>query len=239
VLPKPNTAGFEIFKWWLSVALSLVTLGLTWFVGHGLGARWSVWQKRREIELQTATGFYELYGEFVTVWRLWKTNHTEPASDARETRRRALLERATAAEGKLEAVLVRLASERRLDAGEVRDLGLYRQAFRRLRERIAADRALGWNWASPEYALLKRLACRIAARVPAAGSPRPPEPADAGRTLLEITRFTPSHWAAAARDERARMAEEMAPTTVETDAIASVPTMQPPRGSGGTPDQEV
>jgi hypothetical protein len=35
------------------------------------------------------------------------------------------------------------------------------------------------------------------------------------------------------------MAEEMAPTTVETDAIASVPTMQPPRGSGGTPDQEV
>ncbi len=51
----------EVWKATLSLAVALVTLGLTWFVGNRVTAFWSERQKRRELELSSPTAFIPAY----------------------------------------------------------------------------------------------------------------------------------------------------------------------------------
>src|ERR1044071_6204773 len=131
--PVANTWEFELMKSLFAASVAVVTLGLTWIVGQRLTSRWVVWQKRREIELATATAFYELYGSAVTVWRKWRQACVELDEGERAAARRDLLTTATETEGKLEAIFMKLASERVLNGDEVRALGLFRQAYRSVR----------------------------------------------------------------------------------------------------------
>jgi putative (di)nucleoside polyphosphate hydrolase len=70
-----------------------------------------------------------------------------------------LLSRASAAEGGIEAIIVKLATERILDEGDLRTLGLFRQAYQKLREAIRDGRELEWTYGTAEYGLYNELAC--------------------------------------------------------------------------------
>jgi len=150
----------ELIKTGLSLLVALVTLGLGWVIGNQLSARvsmaWAIRQKKREIELETVSMFYKVYGEFFAVWKLW-VYHKEQSFT--ETSRWEMLERAATAEGILESIFVKLSSERDLNERETEILGRFRQGFQTLRQSIRDDKYLGWSKDKyNEYVSFKRLA---------------------------------------------------------------------------------
>ena len=66
--------------------LELIKLGITFLtvvlIGTGLTAYWTARQKRREIELLDLSKFYEYYGSFLTVLRMWNISKSYPSIDA-------------------------------------------------------------------------------------------------------------------------------------------------------------
>jgi hypothetical protein len=145
----------------VSLIVSLVTLGLGWWIGQRLTYRWNIRQKRREFQL-TATPtqqFYSAYGEFFAVWKLW--NRLERDSKSFDERQWELHKRAAAAEALIEGILVKLASELALDQQQVATLGGFRQAFQQLRQAIRKNLLLEWKHAEhPEYRAFKELATK-------------------------------------------------------------------------------
>jgi hypothetical protein len=136
---------------------ALTLLGLAWFVGQRLTVNWSLYQKRREQDLETARDFHLLYGEFFAVWKLWNYYHdaAEPKTFP-DASRWALLDRACEAEGRFEAILVRLASNKELNDKDVEILGQFRQVYQTLRESIRDNIRLEWNHSThPSYVLFK------------------------------------------------------------------------------------
>lgn len=117
-----------------NLVVALLTLSLGWFVGNRLTAHWDERKKRREMDLLALGVFYEIYGQFFAIWKLWSGVLTSLPPD--EEFRRGLLERAAEAEGRLESLLVRLASERKLSARDCTLLGCLRQGFQSLRESV-------------------------------------------------------------------------------------------------------
>src|SRR4028118_1563715 len=176
---EPDTVRLEIIKAALSAAF---TLAVSWIVV----ARWAVWQKRREIDLTTTTGFYDLYGEFVTLRRMWRHAWKDLEGKDRADLREELLRRAITAEGKLEAMLVKVATGRILDRRQKTALGHFRRAFRTVRLQIVRDQEIGWKRDNDEYRRIKELACDVAVLLPGYGAGSVP-PAVAGKTLVEIT----------------------------------------------------
>lgn len=156
----------EIFKSTLSLIVALLGLSGGWFIGNKLGLLWSLRQKKRELELTALNRLYELYGEFFAIWKLWdqswKTDGKAPLPDQRW----ALLMRACAVEGAVEAFLLKLTTERPLDDDQLQLLGRFRQAFQILRERIRSNSRLHWGSSVPnefpEYATFKHLTYRVA-----------------------------------------------------------------------------
>jgi hypothetical protein len=165
---------------------ALFTLAVTWIVGERLTSRWAVWQKRREIDLATTTGFYDLYGEFVTLRRMWRHTTSDLQGKERADLREELLRRAITAEGKLESILVKLATERVLSPEEITALGHFRRAFRTVRLQIVRDEEIPWNRDSEEYRRIKQLACDVALLLPGYG-PESVSRIHAGETLVKIT----------------------------------------------------
>jgi hypothetical protein len=152
-------------------------------------AFWSERQKRRELELSLANSFYSHYGEFRTVWRLWNWYlHTLASNaDAFCKTRSEILDRACRAEGGMEAVLLKVASERNLDDAARRNLGNLRQAFQVLRERIEEGLPVSYGASEHEdYLEFKRLATwfgTLLAAGPAATVPHADEAYDAFREI--------------------------------------------------------
>jgi len=146
---------------------SLLLLFLAWQFGQGLSVRWNIRQKRREYDLATAREFHSLYGEFFATWKLWNylvrdvgKEHLPGAS------RWELLKRSCEAEGRFDALLVRLSCDRHLRGEETESLGQYRQLYQSLRQSIKKDRPLGWDtFDHPDYLAFKRLAPEIAALI--------------------------------------------------------------------------
>ena len=117
-----------------NLVVALLTLSLGWFVGNRLSARWDERKKRRDLDLVALGVFYDIYGQFFSIWKLWSNAPKGLPDD--DDFRRALLNRAAETEGKLESLLVRLASERRLSDRDCTLLGCFRQAVQSLRESI-------------------------------------------------------------------------------------------------------
>jgi hypothetical protein len=158
-----------------------------WLVGRHLTSDWSLSQKARELDLAAMHEFHALYGEFFALWKLWNYKREDSESTAfPDASRWDLLSRATVAEGKLEAALVRAASSKRLSSEDVQRLGEFRQLYQRLREAIRGDQRLAWDWSDhPEYRRFKELAPHVAElirRDSSAGLPK-----DSGSTILRIT----------------------------------------------------
>jgi hypothetical protein len=166
--------------------LVLASLCLIWFIGYRISDRREMQRFRRQLDLASVEAFYKLYGEFFAVWKLWDAALRFPGSvPSQADHRRDLLLRATVAEGSLEALLVKVTSERRLTPEQQKDLGRFRQGFQTLRQAIREDKSLSWLGSEdPEYVRFKSLALAVASTLsPSPGLP-PPE---AFNALSQVT----------------------------------------------------
>ena len=148
----------------LSVIPVVIGVLATGGLGAGLGFWWNLLLKKREADLATVKAFHELYGEFFAVWKLWDyyVINTRTAEFPNEIRWK-LLERACAAEGKMEAILIDLSSKYHSSSTSLNTLGQFRQVYQQLRESIRDNRALAWDNADhPIYTYFKKLAPVIA-----------------------------------------------------------------------------
>lgn len=164
----------EVFK----AALSSILLIVTWLLGQRIIAYWDDRKKRNEMDIAAGHRFFELYGEFKAINRLWNIfcNNTHPKlmegnrakgdkvitiPEANEVRWE-LLKRAAAAESGVESLVLKLAAERELSEERLETLGLFRQAYQKLREAIRVDKQLGWGRGCPQYQLFNDLAAEFA-----------------------------------------------------------------------------
>lgn len=189
-----NNWELEIFK----TVLVLVVLAATWFIGQRIIAYWDRKKKRQELDLESAKQFYQLYGEFKAVMRLWKVYYRmgDEELGAKPDLRADLLKRAAAAEGGVESIMVKLASERVLDCEEIETIGLFRQAFQELRIAIRdkVDLEKEWSYKSARYQLFNNLASRIAWMIASANSPKRPDAKVALENLSRITAIRDESW---------------------------------------------
>jgi hypothetical protein len=144
----------------LGPVIGIVLAGL---VGNKVAFQWDVRKRRTELDLDSLHGFYKLYGEFFALLKLWDCykrradgKPTEPAVLDR------FLVRATDSEGRLEALLLKVSSERELGEAE-RDLfGAFRQGYQTLRESAREDLPVNWTGSNfAPYAAFKELASAI------------------------------------------------------------------------------
>jgi len=170
----------------------VVTVLLAWLVGHKLSAMWAERQKSRELAILAANEFYRIYGEFFAVWKLWnslrKRGIARKSGLGDDRNRLQLLERATRAEGSMEALLVKLSTERRLSVHDIRNIGEFRQLFQLLRPAIRRGVSIGWNKSDhPQYVAFKERACAMASIIASADRFSLPDPKTAGVALLAMT----------------------------------------------------
>ena len=148
----------ELAKGGITLVVTLVGLGVASYFGKRLTYHWNLRQKRRESELETAHDLQRLYGDFFSVWKVWNGESREPSPLARHE----LLRRAAEVEGLLERVLVKLATERRLNSSDREMLGKFRQGCQQLRNAINEDKDLDWTESEQaKYLAFKRLAIKV------------------------------------------------------------------------------
>ena len=141
-----------------SMMITLLTLGGGLLVGQRLTAKWNIRVKEREDDLEAMRRVRALYGELLATRRLWNLHCREggkPQLD--DPRRRDLLDRAAAADGAIEAILMKAAFERKLSPDEQDQLGLLRHGFHQLRRQIRDNMARPWSYSDhPEYKAVKQ-----------------------------------------------------------------------------------
>lgn len=148
----------------ISTTMPLLTVLLTlaggWLITTRVSDRWDRVKKVRELDLTTAQEFQSLYGEFFSIWKVWSSVQQgselpSPSQDLSWD----LLKRASAMEGRVEALLAKVCAERLLTNSEVEVLGSIRQAFQQLRETIQENEDLPWYSSDTrEYMAFKSLA---------------------------------------------------------------------------------
>ncbi|MFF3757709.1 hypothetical protein [Streptomyces sp. NPDC002185] len=141
----------------------VATLGGGWLVTTRVTDRWDQVKKQREMGLSAAQDFQRLYGESVAIWKTWNalTSHHTPVTTP-EHSGWSCFERATAAEGAIEALMAKLAAERLLNDDEIDVLGGVRQAFKVVRRTIERGEPLGWGASGvAPYAALKSLSAAL------------------------------------------------------------------------------
>lgn len=166
----------------------MMSIGAAWLIGNTLAARLEREKKLTERDVNALTTFQELYGDFYSCWKQW--GNLPKSSDNSER----LLSAAAAVEGKYEALLVLVCSERPLSERDRLALGALRQGIQQLRDSIKVGENLDW-WSSEDrsYVALKSLAGYVAVllRPRAMGlagtSPQRPTAAEAGAALITVT----------------------------------------------------
>ena len=129
-----------------------------------LGRLWHVDKRKRELDLENAREFHQLYGEFFAVWKLWEM-HCERRGKKLvwDDKADAILHRAVGMESRMEALVGQLASQRDLKDSSVQLLGHWRQDFQVLRESIRDLSALGWSRSNHgKYRSFKKRATEVA-----------------------------------------------------------------------------
>jgi hypothetical protein len=123
----------------------VITAALGWGIGTQVSFRWDDAKRKRDLDLAAIARFYDSYGEFLEVWRLWNTHKRHGSGVPHAEVRWTCLQHASAVEGRFESLLVKLTVERRLSAREIVLLGCFREASQCLRERIRVDQQLDWS----------------------------------------------------------------------------------------------
>jgi hypothetical protein len=194
---------------WIEVikaGFGLLLLVVTWVLGQRIIAFWDKRKKQQELDIAISTQFQQLFGEFKEISKLWevfyrqRNQNRNKSLDLPAQTRGALLERATTAESKLEAILVKLATEWPLSQAETEYLGLFRQGFQQLRESIRADSPPTFEYkVNPEYHLFNELVCEVANIVSERRSWKQVPSQKAKRRLSEIVKFGSTDWSEAVR----------------------------------------
>ncbi|MGW7409684.1 hypothetical protein ACWGI9_39335 [Streptomyces sp. NPDC054833] len=166
------------------------TLGGGWLVTSRVTDRWEQVKKSREMDLTAAQDFQRLYGEFVAIWKTWTSltdGHTPVTTP--EHVGWGCLERATAAEGQIDALMAKLAAERFLTEDEIDMLGGVRQAFKVVLRSIRQGRPIGWGSSAAEpYMAVKTLSAATSVLLNTApGTRSRPSAAVAARNFRGIT----------------------------------------------------
>jgi hypothetical protein len=102
-------------------------------LGGAAGVLWARARHRRELDLAALARFYDVYGKWFATWKAWSALLEGKLP---ETEKGNLLRQAADAEGQFEALLVKIAIERRLSREEVGRLGRFREGYQQLRESI-------------------------------------------------------------------------------------------------------
>ncbi len=146
----------------------LVGVLVAWIIGNRISATWNERQKRREKE-----------------WN-WYLRSLDPSGVRRDVHA-AFVARASRAEGVMEAVLLKVASERKLTHWQACALGKLRQAYQVLRESIADGEPISYgSHDDAKYMAFKRLATFLGnLLVSRAGNI--PDAQDAFHSFVEIT----------------------------------------------------
>ncbi len=112
--------------------ISIISLLGVWFVGNAIATRWQIVKREKEIVLETAQKFYDTYGEFYAVWKIWN-HHVRGQKAAGDIISKKigleLFKRASEMEGDIEATLLKMAAEFHLTDINCQELGELRQAF--------------------------------------------------------------------------------------------------------------
>src|SRR5215208_408145 len=138
----------------LEVIMAVLTFLVLFGIGQITVATWDQRKKYQDLDLQTFSQFQERMGEFIELTKLWRAFHERKFHKRNEEKNKAwisqepyqieLLERATAAESKVEVLIIKLVAERplrkdnlnTLGLDDLSTLGLYRQGYQQLRESI-------------------------------------------------------------------------------------------------------
>jgi hypothetical protein len=137
--------------------------------------------------------FYGLYGEFISLRRLWNRHKKQASQGSPQSSNQTFLEKAADIEARMEGLLVKLAAERKLSCGpeaenDIDNLGLLRQAFQSLRERIRDDEAMEWGRSDhPQYVAFKSLSSKLATMLLSNTDDERPSAADAVSQIMGIT----------------------------------------------------
>lgn len=180
----------ETLKAGLNLLVAVTTLGLGWVVGNKLSAYWNHKQRQREFDLVSANDFHRLYGEFFAIWKIWNLALNEGTQEPKG--RDELFGRACNAEGEVESLFVRLASNRALTSEQAATLGRFRQGYQTLRQSIRDRRKLGWDSSSHrEYVAFKTLATDVAALI---ANEKGLSRDEAKRRAASLIRITSNGW---------------------------------------------
>jgi hypothetical protein len=133
----------EMLKLLLTEALRLVSgallLLITWKFGQRILVQWEGRKKRQEVDIATSKDLQNLYAEAKQISRTWRSLvklNCNTAANITAEKHWELQTRAIEVESKYEAIVVKLATERKLSDGDIRFLGLLRQAFQQIRDDI-------------------------------------------------------------------------------------------------------
>ncbi|HEY0605386.1 MAG TPA: hypothetical protein VGD58_20865 [Herpetosiphonaceae bacterium] len=180
----------------LKTGLSLGLLIVTWLLGQRIIAFWDIRKKQQEIDTAAAAQFQQLYGDLKEVARLWREVskiQDHPFSTPPDIRWQ-LLVRATSAEGRFEAVVMKLATERLLEEKEIKSIGLFRQASQDLREAIREGRSLPAIRFGGGYTLFNNLAAEITCLLANNRSTKAPSREVAQQNLDAIAKIGSAVW---------------------------------------------
>src|SRR5262249_41747499 len=138
--------------------------------------------------------------ELLCLCRLWniyftdiksKQNHWEE-NQISSTLRWDLLERAAVTEGKFEALLIKIASERQLNDSDVKILGIFREICQTIRESIRDYREVPWDAAEAvNYKTVKLLSSSVGCLLASEHPWKKPSVQSSVESLLLITRSSP------------------------------------------------
>jgi len=151
-----------------AVITALFTFAVLFVIGTLTVAMWDRRKKYQEIDIEMYNQFQERQGEFYEVTKLWRTYYKrvyEENDKEDKEREQELLQRAAAAESKVDIIIKRLVTERSLCEKDLRRLGLYRQGYQQLRESIEEPRKKPPDFGSykdPRYQLFENLASEVA-----------------------------------------------------------------------------
>jgi hypothetical protein len=125
--------------WSNLTAKAAINFAFVAVLGGAAGLLWARARHRRELDMAALARFYDVYGRWFAAWKAWSALREGKLPKNGDSERGKLLKQAADAEGQFEALLIKIAIERRLSKAQVGRLGRFREAYQRLRECIEEE----------------------------------------------------------------------------------------------------